>query len=186
MSFLKIIFNSFQTFLSLKKIFFCLMFIYFWERERDRARAGEGQRERETEFEAGFRLWAVSTEPNVRLKIMNCEIMTWAEVRHSTDWATQAPHQRFLFFFHNILLLIYISGSKSLPYIFNTILFYFILSYFIFYSFFWETEREWVGDGQRETHTHTESKPGSRFSAISTEPDVGLKLTNHEIMTWAA
>ena len=30
-----------------------------------------------------------------------------------------------------------------------------------------------------------ESEAGSRLQAISTEPDVGLELTSHEIMTWA-
>ena len=67
------------------------MFIYFWERER--AWAGEGQRERDwdTELEAGSRLHAVSTEPDIGLELTISEIMTWAEVGRSTDWATQAP-----------------------------------------------------------------------------------------------
>ena len=72
-----------------------LMFI-FWERERERDRvwAGEGQREREgdTEPEAGSRLWAVITEPDVGLKLTNHEIVTWAEVGRLTHWATQVPH----------------------------------------------------------------------------------------------
>ena len=29
----------------------------------------------------------------------------------------------------------------------------------------------------------TESEVGSRLQAVSTEPDAGLKLTNHEIMS---
>ena len=29
----------------------------------------------------------------------------------------------------------------------------------------------------------TESETGSRLRAVSTEPDAGLKVTNHEIMT---
>ena len=37
------------------------------------------------EFEPRVGLWAVSTEPNVGLKLTNCEIMTGAEVRRSTD-----------------------------------------------------------------------------------------------------
>ena len=57
------------------------MFIYFWERERERARTGEG----DTESEAGSRFWAVSTEPSMGLKLMNHEIMAWAEVRRLTD-----------------------------------------------------------------------------------------------------
>ena len=36
------------------------------------------------------------------------------------------------------------------------------------------------GDGDRETEA--ESEAGSRLRAVSTEPDVGLELTNHEIM----
>ena len=78
------------TYSHLFKIF--LMFIYFSQRERDRARVGEGQRERETESEMGSRLWAVNTEPHSGLKLTDHEIMIWAEVSHSTDWATRAPH----------------------------------------------------------------------------------------------
>ena len=46
-----------------------------------------------------------------------------------------------------------------------------------------ERERERAGEGQREGDT--ESETGSRFWAISTEPDVALEFTNHEIMTCA-
>ena len=51
-------------------------------------------RERETESKPGFRLWAVSTEPNAGLELTNCETMTWVEVGRLTDWASQAPLQR--------------------------------------------------------------------------------------------
>ena len=62
------------------------------ERERDRARVGEGQRERETQNpKQAPGSWAVSTEPDVGLKLKNREIMTWAQVGRSTDWATPAP-----------------------------------------------------------------------------------------------
>ena len=79
------------------------MFTYFWERARERERERESERECEqaheqgrgregdTESEAGSRLWAVSTDPNAGLELMNGEIMTWAEVGCLTDWATQAP-----------------------------------------------------------------------------------------------
>ena len=50
------------------------------------------EREGDTESEAGSRLWAVSTQPDVGLELRSCEIMTWAEVGHSTDWDTQVPH----------------------------------------------------------------------------------------------
>ena len=54
---------------------------------------GGAEREGDTESKAGSRLWAVSTEPHAGLELMDCEIMTWAEVEHLTDWATQAPQQ---------------------------------------------------------------------------------------------
>ena len=37
----------------------------------------------------------------------------------------------------------------------------------------------------QERETHTELEAGSRLRAVSTEPDVGLELTNHEIVTSA-
>ena len=60
---------------------------------------GGAEREGDTELEAGSRLWAVSTEPNAGLELTNCEIMTWAEVGRSTDWATQEPQFFFDFIF---------------------------------------------------------------------------------------
>ena len=44
-----------------------------------------------------------------------------------------------------------------------------------------ERDRVQAGDGQREGDT--EFKAGSRLSAVSTEPDVGLELTNCDIKT---
>ena len=44
-----------------------------------------------------------------------------------------------------------------------------------------ETEHEWGGGAQRERET--ESEAGSRLRAVSTEPDVGLELTDRETMT---
>ena len=71
---------------------FCNVYL-FWERERSQARQVVGCREREggTESEAGSRPWAVSTEPDAGLKLVNHEIMTRAKARHSTDWATHVP-----------------------------------------------------------------------------------------------
>ena len=73
------------------QIFFLifLIFIYFWEKtECEQGRSwGEG----DTESEAGSRRWAASTEPDAGPELMNHEIMTWAKLRCSTDWATQAP-----------------------------------------------------------------------------------------------
>ena len=48
--------------------------------------SGDGaEREGDTESEAGSRLRAVGTEPDTGLELTNCEIVTWAEVRRSTD-----------------------------------------------------------------------------------------------------
>ena len=65
---------------------------------------GGAEGEGDTESEAGSMLWAVSTEPDAGLELMDREIMTWAEVGHLTDWATQAP--LILFFNIHILLSI--------------------------------------------------------------------------------
>ena len=71
------------------------MFILFL---RERAWAVEGrEKEGDTESEAGSRLWAVSTEPDTKLELMNCEIMTWAEVGGLTDSATQVPKTSIIF-----------------------------------------------------------------------------------------
>ena len=48
-----------------------------------------------------------------------------------------------------------------------------------------QRKREHGRGGVAEREGDTESKAGSRLRAISTEPDVGLKFTNLEIMTWA-
>ena len=52
---------------------------------------GGAEREGDTESEAGSRLWAISPEPDAGLKLTDREIVTWAEVGRSTDWATQVP-----------------------------------------------------------------------------------------------
>ena len=46
-----------------------------------------------------------------------------------------------------------------------------------------ERERQSMGRGGAEREGGTESEAGSRLRAVSTEPDMGLELTNHEIMT---
>ena len=43
-------------------------------------RGGEAEREGDAESEAGSRLRAVSTEPDAGLELVNCEIMTRADV----------------------------------------------------------------------------------------------------------
>ena len=56
---------------------------------------GGGEREGDTESEAGSGLRAVSTEPDVGLKPMDREIMTWAEVGRLTDSHPGAPVMDF-------------------------------------------------------------------------------------------
>ena len=70
--------------------------VYFWERKTETEHdQGKGrEREADTESEAGSRFWAVTTEPDARLELTDHhEIMTWAHVAHSTEWATQAPQE---------------------------------------------------------------------------------------------
>ena len=49
--------------------------------------------------------------------------------------------------------------------------------------FIFERERERKRGRDREREGDIESKTGFRLQAVSTESDVGLELTNHEIMT---
>ena len=44
-------------------------------------------------------------------------------------------------------------------------------------------ERQSVSGEGGEREGDTESTAGSRLQAVSTEPNSGLELTNHEIMT---
>ena len=78
----------------------------FWEREGDRqSMSGKGaERKGDTESKAGSRLWAVTTESNVGLEAMDDEIMTWAEVRRLTDWATQGPWEGGFCKFHIVFV----------------------------------------------------------------------------------
>ena len=71
------------------------MFIYFWERQRQNASELGAEREGDIESEAGSRLWAVGIDPDAGFELTDSEIMTWAEVGPSTDWANQAPLERY-------------------------------------------------------------------------------------------
>ena len=67
------------------------MFIFERETETEFELRRGREREEDTESKAGSRLWVVSTEADEGLELTDREIMTWAEVGRSTDWATQAP-----------------------------------------------------------------------------------------------
>ena len=83
----------------LKVVFFFLFknfkHLFIFERQRPSVVGGGAEREGDTESEAGFRLRAVSTEPDVELEPTDREIMTRAEVSCLTDCATQAPQYFF-------------------------------------------------------------------------------------------
>ena len=49
--------------------------------------------------------------------------------------------------------------------------------------FIFERQRQSTSRGGIEREGNIESEAGSRLRAVSTEPDVGLELTNREIMT---
>ena len=53
------------------------------------------------------------------------------------------------------------------------------------FIYFWDNARDRVQAAEGQTEGDTESKAGSRLWVISTEPNVGLELTNCKIMTWA-
>ena len=51
--------------------------------------------------------------------------------------------------------------------------------------FIFERERQSVSGGGAEREGDTEPKVGSRLWAVSPDPNTGLELIKHEIMTWA-
>ena len=53
------------------------------------------------------------------------------------------------------------------------------------FIYYWETEKQSMSMGGVERGRDTESEAGSRLWAVSTESNVGLELTNREIMIWA-
>ena len=54
---------------------------------------------------------------------------------------------------------------------------------FFFNVYLFLRERESTSGGGAEIEGDIESETGSRLRAVSTEPDVRLELTNHEIVT---
>ena len=66
---------------------FCFYFYFLRERVCEQRSGRQG----DTESEAGSGFWAVSTEPDAELQLIDREIVTWAEVRCLTYWAIQVP-----------------------------------------------------------------------------------------------
>ena len=69
---------------------------------------------------------------------------------------------------------IILSSLQILSHLFTVFFFNFKCSFF---------ERQSVSREGSERDGDTESKAGSRLRAVSTEPDTGLELMSHEIMT---
>ena len=63
---------------------------------------GWAETEGDTESESGSRLWAVNTEPNAGLELMNCETMTWASQTLNQLSHPGAPN---MYFFNVYLFL---------------------------------------------------------------------------------
>ena len=72
------------------KIFNVCLFLR--DRERQSVRGQGAERKGDTESRAGSRLWAVSTAQSL-MQGSNALTVTWAEVRHLTDWDSQAPRE---------------------------------------------------------------------------------------------
>ena len=67
-------------------LFLLFLNVYLFLRDRDRVRTGKEQREKTQNLKQ-----APVSELSAQLELMNREIMTRAEVRCLTDWATQVP-----------------------------------------------------------------------------------------------
>ena len=125
------------------------MFIfYLWERGR-----GQAEREGDTESELGSRLWVVSTEPDVGLELTDSEIVTWAEVGRSTDWATQGPLN-----FHFIFL--------------------FKKNFFLTFIYFWDRERQSMNGGGSERGRH---RIWNRLQALSSQHRARRGARTHKL-----
>ena len=91
---------SFLKFFKFLYLSFNFVNISFWARKRECAHLSEGGAEREGD-RIRSKLCAVSAKPDAGLEPTNCAIVTWAEVGHSTDWATQAP-LKFIYFWKRV------------------------------------------------------------------------------------
>ena len=56
--------------------YFFNVYLFLRKRETEHEWGRGRERERDTESKAGSRLWAVGTEPDIRLELMNLEIVT--------------------------------------------------------------------------------------------------------------
>ena len=68
-----------------------MVFIYGWEKEIERAQEGWGVDPGRGAQRIRSGLCADNSEPDTGAQLMNCEIMTWAQVRRLTTWAIPGP-----------------------------------------------------------------------------------------------
>ena len=87
--FFDIMWHFYFYFIFILKVVLCL-FIFERQRETEHEQ-GRGRERRRHRI--GSKLQALSCQHRARCGVerTDCEIMTWAEVRRLTDWATQAP-----------------------------------------------------------------------------------------------
>ena len=98
-----------------------------------------------------------------------------------TDWASQEPHQ-CIFLINTAKWSLW---KKRQIFVGFLSFFFKIKNFFNVYLFILiERERERMSRGGAERQGEKEFQAGSTLPA-STEPEVGLELTDHEIMTWA-
>ena len=135
---------------------------------------GEQQRDRETgRYRLRSRLQALRclTEPDAGLKPTKCEILTWAEVRHLSDWD---PHTRWFF-----LYLIF----KLPP------LFYFLMFQIFIYLFLVERDRpceqEKGSEGERERERERQHEWRRSRERGGRESKAGSALTTQSL-TWGS
>ena len=103
--------GNFQYFQNENKIYFTFLNVYlFGEREREWAKQGQREKGRE---KIPTKLRAQHGAPHSP-PYQNREIMPWAKVSSSTDWATQVP-QKFLdiiaYFTHGLTNSVYCQVS---------------------------------------------------------------------------
>ena len=80
-------------------VYFSILYIFFkclFLRERQSVSRGGAEREGDTDSEAGSRLWAVSTEPNMGARTHKLWDRDLSRIRRSTNWATPVPLFYFL------------------------------------------------------------------------------------------
>ena len=140
--------------------FFYYFFKCLFLRERESASKGRPERERHTESEAGCKLWVVSTEPNVAWnhKLWDHDL-SWSWMLNQLS-PQNTPWFTFLLIFTSIYFLFLVK----------------------IVNLFWKRERE--QEWGRGKEIGRERIP-SRLRAVNALLDVGLKLMNSEIMTWA-